>query len=82
MLKNHDYLEEFPVKGKRIVLAYPAWIGKRNFTIRRLPFLSLISVGNKLSREQVRAVTGALCEYASEFSAMDRYFTSHLQTVN
>lgn len=77
MLRNHNYAEEFPVKGKRITFAYESVLNQRNFTIRRLPFLSIISVGNQLSEQTVLTVMGVLCEYESEYDAMDRFMQSH-----
>jgi len=77
MLRNHNYSEEFPVKGKRITFAYKSMLNQRNFKVRRLPFLSIISVGNQLSRETILTVMGVLCEYQSEYDVMDRYMDSH-----
>ena len=76
MLRNHDY-EEFPIKGNRLTFAYQLPFNQRNFSIRRLPFVSLISIGTQLSVEQIQSVYPALCEYASEYEAMDRYMEAN-----
>ena len=73
MIKNHNYEEEFPIVSERFTYVYKSRVNSHNFTIRRLPFLSLISVGNRLSTEQIKCVSSALCEYASEFDAFDSY---------
>lgn len=77
MLRNHNYSQEFPVKGERLTIAYKSHFNQRNFKIRRLPFLSIISVGNQLSKETILTVMGVLCEYQREYDAMDRYVVNH-----
>ena len=77
MLRNHDYEAEFPIKGIRFTFAFKSPLNQRNFNIRRLPFVSLISIGSQLSVEQIKSVYPALCEYASEYEAMDRYMEAH-----
>lgn len=77
MLRNRNYSDDFPFKDRRITLAYRSLFNQRNFVIRRFPFFSTISVGNRLSESAVDCIKGWLCEYQSEYDAMDRYMESH-----